>query len=279
MKHFYPTYLYIKTHNKTGLKYFGKTTNNPFTYYGSGKHWLAHLKKYGYDITTEILGYYIDKDECQSAALEFSILNDIVNSKKWANIILENGLDGGNAGGKSTRDYKPLSEETKQKIRESVAGRTAWNKGLKGATPGNKSPRTAETKEKLRKANLGKKLSPESIEKRRISTVGKKRPATSIALTGRSVSDETRKKISNGNKGKTVSNETKEKIKKARESQVFSKETREKLSGKIVVVDKFGNISKITKDMFYSQNSGDENEFVFHNSKEGKRRKNIKSTK
>jgi len=273
MKHFYPTYLYIKTHNKTGLKYFGKTTNNPFTYYGSGKHWLAHLKKHGYDITTEILGYYIDKDECQNAALEFSNVNDIVQSKKWANIILENGLDGGNTGGVSTREYKPLSEETKNKIRESVSGRSAWNKGTKGSTPGNKSPRSAETKAKLRSANLGKTMSAESIEKKRLSTIGKKRPSTSKALTGRQLSEETRKKISDSNKGKSVSDETKEKIKKARMSQVFSNETKEKLSGKIVVVDKCGNTSKITKDEFYSQTLGDENEFVFHNSKEGKRRK------
>ena len=28
MKQFKPTYLYVKTHNVTGLKYFGKTTLN-----------------------------------------------------------------------------------------------------------------------------------------------------------------------------------------------------------------------------------------------------------
>ena len=33
------TTLYIKTHKITGLKYFGKTTLNPFTYNGSGSHW------------------------------------------------------------------------------------------------------------------------------------------------------------------------------------------------------------------------------------------------
>ena len=68
MKNFYPTYLYIKTHNKTGLRYFGKTTNNPFQYKGSGKHWLAHIKKHGNDISTEILGYYTDVNECTKTA-------------------------------------------------------------------------------------------------------------------------------------------------------------------------------------------------------------------
>lgn len=32
MTEFLPTYLYIKTHNQTGLKYFGKTTKDPFKY-------------------------------------------------------------------------------------------------------------------------------------------------------------------------------------------------------------------------------------------------------
>jgi hypothetical protein len=44
MKLFKPTTLYVKTHNITGLKYFGKTTNDPFKYKGSGKYWLDHLK-------------------------------------------------------------------------------------------------------------------------------------------------------------------------------------------------------------------------------------------
>ena len=77
MKTFLSTYLYIKTHNITGLKYFGKTTNDPITYRGSGKYWQAHLKKHGNDVTTEVLGYYTDKEECSKIALEFSINNNI----------------------------------------------------------------------------------------------------------------------------------------------------------------------------------------------------------
>ena len=30
---------------------------------GSGRYWLSHLKKYGNNVKTEILGYYIDKKE------------------------------------------------------------------------------------------------------------------------------------------------------------------------------------------------------------------------
>ena len=36
-------YLYKKTHNKTGLKYLGKTiSKDPYTYSGSGVYWTRH---------------------------------------------------------------------------------------------------------------------------------------------------------------------------------------------------------------------------------------------
>ena len=44
------THLYIKTHNITGLKYFGKTIGNPYSYKGSGTYWNNHLKKHGNNI-------------------------------------------------------------------------------------------------------------------------------------------------------------------------------------------------------------------------------------
>lgn len=88
-------HLYVKTHNVTGLKYFGKTTSkDPYEYKGSGKYWVRHIKKYGYDVTSEIIGSYTDLEECKQIALQFSIDNDIVNSKDWANLKLE-CLDGG----------------------------------------------------------------------------------------------------------------------------------------------------------------------------------------
>lgn len=88
--------LYIKTHNKTGLKYFGKTCGkNSNLYRGSGKHWVRHIKKHGYDVTTEVVGVFEDLIWCSLFALEFSHVNDIVKSKNWANLKPENGLDGG----------------------------------------------------------------------------------------------------------------------------------------------------------------------------------------
>lgn len=106
---FKPTYLYIKTHNTTGLKYFGKTTSkDPYKYLGSGTLWIKHLNKYGDDISTEIYGYYTDKESCTKAAIDFSERNNIVESKEWANFRNEDGLSGGDtmSGRVSAKDAK-----------------------------------------------------------------------------------------------------------------------------------------------------------------------------
>jgi len=90
-----PTYLYIKQHEITKLKYFGKTIKDPLSYLGSGKHWKRHIKKHGEHIETLWYKLFTDKKELINYALNFSKENDIVNSKEWANLKEENGLNGG----------------------------------------------------------------------------------------------------------------------------------------------------------------------------------------
>lgn len=90
-----PIHLYIKTHNQTGLKYFGKTTaSDPCKYKGSGTRWLNHIRVHGYDVTTEILATFDDIELCRQFALNFSLSHNIVESAEWANLKLET-LDGG----------------------------------------------------------------------------------------------------------------------------------------------------------------------------------------
>lgn len=115
-------YLYVKTHNKTGLKYLGKTiSKDPHKYKGSGSYWTSHIKKHGYDVATEIIKECVTTEEVNKWGLYYSELWDIVNSDVWANLKPEIG-DGGS--------FK-RSIETKMKISSTMSGRPAHNKGLK----------------------------------------------------------------------------------------------------------------------------------------------------
>jgi hypothetical protein len=88
-------YLYIKTHNITGLKYLGYTSaKDPYKYKGSGKFWSLHIKKHGYDVTTIILLASPDKKEIKVTGEFFSKLFNVVSSSEWANMKLET-CDGG----------------------------------------------------------------------------------------------------------------------------------------------------------------------------------------
>jgi hypothetical protein len=283
MKEFLPTYMYIKTHNVTGLKYFGKTTNDPHTYRGSGTYWIAHIKKHGYDCTTEILGFFTEKDECVNAATTFSQENNIViavdsNKKKlWANLIEENGLDGGKTYEGPRPQWvidklKEIQKKLKPSVKKIEQSKINLAKAKKRKVGEWKQSDAA--KEKLRNANLGKKASLETREKlKNKKSSAETKQKISIALTGRPVSASTRKKISDSNTGKVVSEETKQKIKEKRANQIFTDATKQKLSGKIVVVDITGNIIKITKEEFYSDENQNTKQYVFHNSTTGKLRK------
>jgi len=89
--------LMIKIHTKTGIKYFCKTgRSDPFKYRGSGTWWVRHISKHGFDsVYTIVVGEYEESDpQLIIDALEFSHANNIVKSPKWANLELENGVDG-----------------------------------------------------------------------------------------------------------------------------------------------------------------------------------------
>lgn len=191
-KPFKPTYLYIKTHNVTGLKYFGKTVSNRKSYKGSGTYWTRHLKKHGNDVTTEIVGYFTDRDECEAFALNFSVQNNIVDSKEWANHCLENGVCGGDTFGHKTPEQRQLILEKRKSTFES------------------KTPE--ELAEIKRKNSEGvKKYIAENPEAHKIRS--QKGLAKKIASGTIYPSSETREKISKNNKSRTQ--EVKDKISKS----------------------------------------------------------------
>jgi hypothetical protein len=106
---FRPTALLVQTHNVTGLKYFCKTTDlaKVHWYKGSGTVWKRHLKKHGNDVSTGIMGFYLDRQRCVEAALEFSRTHNIVASKEWANLVEENAETGAQGGDKHPMFGRP----------------------------------------------------------------------------------------------------------------------------------------------------------------------------
>lgn len=87
-------YLYVKTHLKTGMKYLGKTENDPFVYKGSGKKWKSHINKHGNDVWTNVIFQSDSKKEIRAKGILFSEKWNVVISKEWANLKTEEG-DGG----------------------------------------------------------------------------------------------------------------------------------------------------------------------------------------
>lgn len=106
-------YLYVKTHNVTGLKYLGFTTQQDYhKYRGSGTRWLRHLNKHGINYSTELLYEGDSKDELQQLGEYYSTLYDVVKNRNWANLKPEKG-EGGSFVATSESIKKVL--ETKRK--------------------------------------------------------------------------------------------------------------------------------------------------------------------
>lgn len=123
-----PIYLYVKTHNKTGLKYLGTTKQDPYKYVGSGIRWRNHLKKHGIDISTEILCESLDASYIRQQGIYYSQLWNIVDSQEWANLKIEEG-DGG---------FSHINNgDEAHRLRASKAGKIAIKNLLKKCTPWN----------------------------------------------------------------------------------------------------------------------------------------------
>ena len=125
---FRPTYLYVKQHSVTKLKYFGKTISQcpkrRSRYYGSGKYWNLHLDKHGRDhVVTVWEQLFTDEADLKEFAAFFSEFHEVVKSDEWANLRPETGIDGGR-----TKEV-PWNKGVK-------TNKPAWNKGVKmGPSP------------------------------------------------------------------------------------------------------------------------------------------------
>jgi group I intron endonuclease len=148
-------------------------------------------------------------DKYGSENFEFSILEEVLdlsllNEKEiyWINFkqsyLREFGYNISGGGGNTI-----TSEETKQKISQSLKGKFA---GEKHHLYGKKH--SEETKEKIRQAQIGKKHTEESKKK-----IGEKSKLNKHT-------EETKQKISNSHKGKEKSEETKQKISESKKGRI-----------------------------------------------------------
>ena len=141
-------YLYLKTHNKTGLKYLGKTVQDPTKYRGSGKRWNNHIQKHGYDVTTEVLFESVDPSEIKDKGIYYSNLWNIVESEEFANLKIEEG-DGG---------FDHILNDVIVNAKRLIGLRKAAKDGKLGkVTSGSFKKGNLRTKELSKKANESKK--------------------------------------------------------------------------------------------------------------------------
>lgn len=116
-------YLCVKIHTKTNLKYFCKTSKkDPYIYKGSGIHWLRHINYHGKEfVKTLKVWTFTDEQDASIFALKFSRDNKIVESKNWANLQEENGLDGWVPGQKRPSTTGENNPAKRHDVREKLS--------------------------------------------------------------------------------------------------------------------------------------------------------------
>lgn len=153
-------YLYLKTHNVTGLKYLGKTIKDPFTYVGSGVYWKKHIKKHGNDVHTEILFECDDPKKFSKVAAELSAKFDIVESKEFANLCPEQGQGGDTSMCFTEQTFEALS---RPRVKWNSDRKEEWSRNRSG----NKNPMSEKTQSFLQKkkaSELAKALHSKTYE-------------------------------------------------------------------------------------------------------------------
>ena len=161
-------YLCIKTHNKTGLKYLCQTKKkNPYRYLGSGTRWINHLNVHGNDISTEIVGKFKSKKLLVEIGIKLSKKYNVVKSRKWANLRVEEG-DGGDTS--KFIDYKSMKPMPTGLWKRPDL--TNYNQSR--INPNKSKKLSASTRKKMSSSQKGLKKSEEHKRKLSLSKKGKK---------------------------------------------------------------------------------------------------------
>lgn len=163
-------YLMIKTINQSGVRYLCKCKDDKdhIAYKGSGVFWWRLLKAHPeYTLTTTVLGHYATNELLREAGIYYSNLYNVVQSKEWANCVVEMG-DGGDTITGRIFAYCADTKEEKTFINE-VNIPEGWIKGRKP-----KGPRPAYITDILVAVHTGKKRSEETCKNMRDSVRGKR---------------------------------------------------------------------------------------------------------
>lgn len=210
--------LYVKTHNKTGLKYLGYTgRKDAHKYLGSGTYWKRHLKKHGKDYITDILLESENLQDITDLGVYYSQLWDVVSNNSWANLCIECG-DGGPVGVKRSDEYR--------------AKRSGPNNPAYGKPSPFKGQKHTETAIEAMKAkvigrvphNKGQKMSAEFCQK--ISDNHHDVKGENNPMFGKSHSDHTKMLIAQKRLGTKASLESRAKQSAARKGKPWSEARR-----------------------------------------------------
>jgi group I intron endonuclease len=220
-------YIYITTNKINGKRYIGQHRSKDWdsTYIGSGILLKKAIQKYGKEnFTCFPLVWAWNKEELNQLEISY-----IKHYQPEYNIA---------PGG-----YINLSQESINKISNSLKGNIPWNKGktniyseealqkMKNASKFTGKKHSEETRKKISEGNKGKILSEKTRKKMSEKHKGKQSPNK-----GKILSDETRQKISERNKGnknclgRILSENTKQKISNSLTGKSLSEEHKRKLS-------------------------------------------------
>ena len=220
------------------------------------------ITPYTYYIINKVTGQYYYGSRCRNVASNRMPAEDLwihyfTSSHEVSSLIAAYGHDSVDISIIMTDiDYNKCYDYEQQLINDNMDNELCLNQycRLTNRFSIAGKPRTEETKQKLREANIGKIVSDETKDKQSAAKIGNKNPSF-----GRIKSEETKLKISNRLKGRTVSEETRTRISIAntgKSAPPCTVETRLKISrahkGKVVSEETLLRMSEAQKGKVFS---------------------------